>query len=194
MAAASFDLDGHGMFAEGFLVLTEDRLGSYSRPDGDWASQWTAVGDLAKAEIVEGLGMGLLRVRGDGVVPREFRFTLRHAKEVARLHRRLERMLDGGNGKGADPDASPEEPPGSEDKKLRCDKCGQVIPAWSEICHACMNRRKILFRLLDFVRPYRTRAIGAFLLALLLTCVARSSRGWPGRWLTKALVPPKTTK
>ena len=181
LAAASFDLDGHGMFAEGCLVLTADRLGCYSRPNGDWAGQWMAVGDLAKAEIVEGLGMGLLRVRGDGLAPREFRFTLRHAKEVARLHRRLERMLDGGN--GADADAPLDESAGPEQKKLRCGKCGQVIPAWSEICQACMNRRKILFRLLDFVRPYGARAIGAFLLALLLTGVALAQP-----WLARPLV------
>jgi ATP-binding cassette subfamily B protein len=178
-AVAPYDLDDRGMYAEGYLLLTADRLGHFTRSNGQWQGDWLAMKDLHSARIVEGLGMGLLRVRADGGQAAEFRFTLRHAKAAARLQRQLERVLQG-DGR-AEP--APEEPAHPDEKKLRCEKCGHVIPAWSEICQACMNRRKILFRLLDFVKPNAPRAIGAFVLALLLTGMSMVQP-----WLAKPLV------
>ncbi|HUS93250.1 MAG TPA: ABC transporter ATP-binding protein [Phycisphaerae bacterium] len=175
---APHDLDDRGLYAEGYLVLTEGRLGHFLRRDGRWHDEWLSTGSLASAKIVEGLGMGLLRVGVHGGPAREFRFTLRHAKAAARLQRRLERLLEGdGSSEPAD------EPTHPDEKKLRCEKCGHVIPAWSEVCQACMNRRKVLFRLLDYVKPYKHRAIGAFGLSLVLTGLSMAQP-----WLAKPLV------
>ena len=174
-----YDLDDRGMYAAGYLLLTEERLGSFTRSNGQWRGEWLRTRDITSARIVEGLGMGLLRVVAGGGRVAEFRFTLRHAKGAARLQRRLERIL-GGDGEG---DSAPEEPPHPDEKKLRCEKCGHVIPAWSGVCQACMNRRKILFRLLDFVKPYKARALGALGLSLLLTAMSMVQP-----WLAKPLV------
>ena len=165
LAVASFDLDGSGRYVEGELILTDSRLGHYVRQDGRWKGQWIDTSRLDGAKIVEGLGMNLLRLVGDGKVREEFRFTRRHAKAVAKLQRRLERRLDGKeNEAAAEADAfKPDE------KKLRCEKCGRVIPSWAEICPACLSKRKVLSRLLDYVRPYKWSAIAAFGLALLVT-------------------------
>jgi len=163
-AAAPFDLDAHGKYIEGYLVLADDRLGEFVRDNGQWRAHWVNTADLSEAKIVEGLGMSLLRLLSDGRNVREIRFTRRHAKAVARLHRRLERLIG-----GKDEDGEPlEEPKRPGEKKLRCEKCGRVIPAWSEDCPACLSRRKILFRLLDFVKPYKGRAILGLVLSLSL--------------------------
>ncbi|MGB2821043.1 MAG: ABC transporter ATP-binding protein [Phycisphaerae bacterium] len=179
VAVAPYDLDAHGMYAEGYLLLTEDRLGHFTRGNGEWRGDWFRTEDVGSARIIEGLGMGMLRVAVDGGRSAEFRFTLRHAKAAARLQRRLERILRG------DDQAEPvsDEPDHLEEKKLRCRKCGHVIPAWSEICQACMNRRRILFRLMDFVKPNKYRAIGAFILSVLLTGMLMVQP-----WLAKPLV------
>jgi len=108
--------------------------------------------------------MSLLRLLSDGRSVREIRFTRRHAKAVARLHRRLERRIGGRDEDGEEL----EEPKRPDEKKLRCEKCGRVIPAWSENCPACLSRRKILFRLLDFVKPYKVRAVIGLVLSLSL--------------------------
>ena len=94
----------------------------------------------------------------------EYRFTLRHSKEVARLQRRLERRIGGKEESGLPP-----EQPRLDDKKVRCEKCDRVIPPWSEVCPACLSRRRVLSRLLDFVRPYKWQAIVGFSLALMAT-------------------------
>ena len=163
-AAVPHDLDEHGMYAESWLVLTDSRLGQFSLRDGRWQGRWLAIDTISEALMVEGLGMGLLRVMSNGSPVGEFRFTLRHAKDVAKLHRQLERQMK----KEAEP---PPEPPKGDEKKVRCDKCGRVIPPWSEVCPACLSRRKVLSRLLDFVKPYKGQAIWGFGLAILATGV-----------------------
>jgi ATP-binding cassette, subfamily B, bacterial len=178
VAASPYDLDAGGLYTEGYLVLTADRLGNCHRRDGQWDIHWLEASRIGEARVTEGLGMTLLRLTREGEKLAEFRFTLRHAKSAARIHRQLERVLHG-EGQPADTD----EPTRPDEKKLRCDKCDRVIPAWSETCPACMNRRKILFRLLDFARPYAGRGVGAFLVALAMTAVAVTQP-----WLLKPLV------
>ena len=178
-AAAQCDLDPDGLYAETYLVLTDDALGCFTHGDGDWQGRWRELSDIGEARIVEGLGVNELRLLSDGRLIAEHRFTLRHAKEVAKLHRRLERLIAGDAAETEEvPEAS-----GPDDKKLRCEKCGRVIPPWSEFCPACMSRRKILFRLLDFVKPYRGRALLGAGMALLITL---ASLGQP--YLIKPMV------
>jgi len=167
-SAAQLDLDEEGKYAEGYLVLTGEALGHFARTNGEWKGHWTAVGDLSEARVVEGLGIHSLRLLSDEKVSQEFRFTLRHAKEVAKLHRRLEKLIEG----KTDEDALLDERPRPGEKKVRCEKCGRVIPPWSEFCPACTSNRKILSRLLDFVKPYRWRAITGCILAVSLTAVS----------------------
>ena len=167
-AVARYDLDEHGMYVDGYLVLTDSALGQFRASDGTWQGQWLDLKGLSSAVIVEGLGMNLLRLLADGGLKAEYRFTLRQAREVARLQRRLERRIEGKD----EAELPPEKPRGEEDKKTRCDKCGRVIPPWAEVCPACLSRRKVLSRLLDFVQPYKWRAIAGFLLAFSGTVAA----------------------
>jgi len=161
-AAASFDLDSNGRYVDGYLVLTDGRLGQFIQSDGQWDVRWLDLSDYTEAKIVDGLGMSLLRLLADGKRMEEFRFTMRHARQLARLYRQLARQIEG-KGKDLEPIEERAQP---DEKKLRCEKCGRVIPAWAEYCPACMSRRKILFRLLDFVWPYWARVITGILIAL----------------------------
>ena len=179
VASAPYDLNDTGTYAAGYLLLTEGKLGQFSYREGQWVGRWFETAQLREATIVEGMGMSLLRLMGDGRPVAEFRFTLRNAKAVARLQRHLARLLSG----DAESEALSDEPVRPDEKKVRCEKCDRVIPAWSEVCPACMSRRKILLRLLDFIKPYRIRAIAAFALALLLTGMALAEP-----WLAKPLV------
>ena len=179
LLCAAYDLDTGGMYTEGYLILTQDRLGDFVRTDGHWRGTWRAIGELDEVKIVEGLGMNLLRLLGDSKTVAEYRFTLRHAKAVAALGRRMERLVTGKEGE----EETPSERPGGDEKKIRCDKCGRAIPVWSEFCPACTSRRKVLSRLLDFVRPYKYRAIIGASLAVIVT-FANLARPW----LTKPLL------
>ena len=162
LATAAFDLDAEGRYAEGWLVLAADRLGVFRLAGDRWDGDWVPLAGVTQAAVVDGLGMSLLRLRQDERVVVEVRYTLRVARDVARLHRRLERRLDGKQEAAA-------EPPPKDEKKVRCDKCGRVIPPWSETCPACLSKRRVLSRLMDFVKPYRAQAFTGFIMALLGT-------------------------
>ena len=147
-------------------MLTEDRLGAFVKEGDGWRREWIPVKDLAGSVIIEGVGTSLLRLTREGNAVRAgFRFSLRHAKEIARLQRRLQNRIEGKSiGEEIEPRAEH-----WDQKKARCDKCGRVIPTWSETCPVCLSRRKVLSRLMDFVKPYRVRAVSGLLLAFLAT-------------------------
>ncbi|RPI62228.1 MAG: ABC transporter ATP-binding protein [Planctomycetaceae bacterium] len=162
-AVAQHDLDGRGMYCENYLVLAKRKLGHFAKSGDSWDGRWTDIGDISSAAIIDGLGANCLRIiKGESVLA-EYRFTLRYAKDIAKLHRRMEKQIEG----KADTDPA-DEAPTADEKKVRCDKCGHVIPAWAETCPSCLSRRKVLSRLLDFVKPYKWRAIIGFILALLV--------------------------
>ncbi len=166
LAATPYDLDSHGMYAEGYLLLTASSIGHYrqTEPNGPWEEMQHDITTLDEADLVEGLGISVLRLVKAGQAVAEFRFTQRHAKLVVRFHRHLEHVI------AHDEEELPPLPPEHvEDKRLRCEKCDRFIPAWTDVCQACMSRRKILFRLLDFVKPNKGRAIAAFCIALAMT-------------------------
>ena len=165
VAAVPYDLDEHGKYTEGYLLLTDSRVGHFRHRDGQWVDEWYEVGELAGAALVEGLGMNLLQLMADGRLVAEFRFTLQHSRELGRFHRHLEGVVHGEIHREEDEGR----PRHGDEQRGRCPKCDRPVPSWSEVCRACMSRRKILWRLLDFVIPYKGRAIGAFFLALAMT-------------------------
>jgi ATP-binding cassette subfamily B protein len=163
-AAAPHDLDQAGRYADSYLVLTEENLGQFRHVDGRWTCHWQPLDGLSGAVIVEGLGMGLLRLLAGEKTVAEYRFSLRHAKAIAKLQRKLERRLS-----GKDESDLPPERGKPDDKKIRCETCGHVIPPWSETCPACLSKRKVLSRLSDFIKPYKWQAAVGFGLAILVT-------------------------
>ncbi len=173
-----YDLDRGGMYVSGYLALASGRLGEFVQRDGQWDGSWLEIAPVKKVELLEGLGLGMLRLHGEEAVVGEWRFSRRHEKEFAELRHHLELLTS-----GKEPDAPDGKGPKPHEKKLRCEKCGGVIPAWSEVCPACMSRRKILFRLMDFVKPYKFRAICGALVALSMTALALV-----GPWLTRPML------
>lgn len=182
LACARIDLDAEGLFDERYLVLTETALLLLGRGEGDggfW-QQAQDVGKLGEVRIVEGLGVQSLQFLGGGELLGEHHYTLRHARAVARLSRRLEKLIEGDLDEARKLNAEPQAP---GQKPTRCAACGRVIPGWSEHCPACTSNRRILFRLIDFVKPYWHHALAGMLLAVLLTLASIAQP-----YLTKPLV------
>ena len=158
------DLDPQGTYIHGHLVLTDRRLGYWS---GEVAVAWHELEALEEAELLEGLGVKLLRLHADGAISAEYRCSRRHARELAALHRVLERRLAG---EDDEPDAGRG---GGEQGKggTRCPQCGKYIPPRRDFCRNCANRGKMLLRLMEFVRPHKVQVIIAMVTAIVLTLV-----------------------
>lgn len=163
-AVAQYDLDDNGMYIDGYLILTETRLGYFRRKGNSWNGQWRAIKELTSASIIEGLRMNILRLLAGETIIAEYRFTLRHTQLVSKLRHRLERQIE----RKKELRAIPEETKLSE-TKVRCDKCQRVIPSWSDICPTCLCRRKVLSRLMDFVKPYKLQVLAGLSLTVMVT-------------------------
>jgi ATP-binding cassette subfamily B protein len=163
--ASPYDLDTHGRYILGMLVLTADRLGAFTLAAG-WQGQWRDLNDLESSELIEGLGVKLLRLHADGEIVADYRCSLRHARELAGLQRRLERKLAGEDEDEDIPSRAPESLGGT-----RCTTCGKYIPRHREFCPNCTNRGKMLLRLMEFIRPHRAQVGIAMAVAILLTLV-----------------------
>ncbi len=189
-------------------VLLEDRLGEQTEPtafaladvapSGQFGQAWVVLGDgqLAIAdlngadgpelrltplesnvelEILEGVGSSRFRVVRDGKLAEELRFSQRQAKRFSQLLRRGQTHI-----RGQEQGEHPESPAGPEQEEKFCDKCGRLIPDWAEACPRCLQKRRILWRLLSFALPYKRWLIVGMGSALAVTLLQ--------------LVPPKLTQ
>ncbi len=161
-AVARHDLDHNGHYCSGVLILTGDRLGHFLQQKTKWEGEWFPLSDFTAAILVEGVGMGLLRILEGETLAAEYRFTLRYAREMSRLHRLLEQHVEKKDKRDEEPF-----PPPHDRKKIRCEKCDRIIPPWSEVCPVCLSRKKVLTRMLGFVRPHKWSAAAGLLLAFL---------------------------
>src|SRR5262245_58478589 len=165
VAWAEFDLDSSIQYRLGYVVLTDEELIVLN--DGN-ERKIIPLNQIEEAKINEGLGVDRLRVISGGKLAAELRYSRRQRRDMTRLHRKLGRRIPSKDGKPAD--ATPEWLETVEratEQKEHCPKCGELIPSWAEgVCPRCLQKRKILWRLLGVAGPYRPRialALGATL-------------------------------
>ena len=75
-------------------------------------------------------------------------------------------------------------------KKTKCDQCGRAIPHWTDVCTYCIEKRKLIFRLLAYAVPHWKISIGAFAIMVFV----RAASVYPGilnkRLFDEVLAPP----
>jgi ATP-binding cassette subfamily B protein len=174
VAWAEFDLDLANRYRRQYAVLTEQSLLVAA---AGAVLQVIPIGQIQETRIIEGLGVDRMEVAVDGRKAAELRYSRRQRREMTRLHRKLERRLPRKEGE-------PRELPPDwlvaverEAERLeRCSKCGETIPAYAEgVCPRCLQKRAILWRLLDVAKPYRKRLWVA--LGLTLTVAGLAALG-----------------
>ena len=167
--AVSTDLRFDGTYGKDWLLVTDKRLIAFNQ-NGAMGHHMrevplTAVEDI---EILEMYGNNILKIS-----------TADNAFEVSRYSKRLtpkfnlavseleelipqkERDSDGRRrGKRA-------RGPGGKDKG-RCEKCDQPIPSWSGVCVNCVQKRKLIFRLIKYSTPLLHVIVPAFLIMLVI--------------------------
>ncbi|MFH1571847.1 MAG: ABC transporter transmembrane domain-containing protein [Gemmatimonadota bacterium] len=170
--SVSTDLRLDGRYGGGWVVATGRRLLGYS-PNGAGAPEVVEIplDKIRTVELKDLVGMGVLRVRTAerGVTLAHFTKTL--VAKFARVPEKLEALV-----RAARP-VGPEETLVSSDvtrrhgDDRRCKTCGRVLPHWSGVCPACLDRRKLLLRLLSYALPHWRIASLSLLLMLVATCI-----------------------
>ncbi len=170
--SVSTDIHLDGVYGSAWLLATDLHLIMVS-PDGKASPQTVRIllSEITEVEIRSLFGGGVLKVRtareGTTVaffskslipkfskVPHEIETLVKQARPVDEAEEIVKKNLDGTNV-----------------KKRRCETCGQVIPHWMGVCPACLDRGKLLFRLLKYSLPYWKLAACSLLLLLTATTI-----------------------
>lgn len=171
------DLLPDGSFGEGWCLLTTDELLVVSALNGGF--------DLTHRISLDGVielmprstqGSSMLEVRWAQRSQPIARFTW--AAQAA-VHVALDRANELLQERSPAPDTdSPLEDSsqsawksGFSSRTETCETCGKPIPARLGVCPGCLDKRRILGRLMARLKPYRLQASGALLLILLITAV-----------------------
>lgn len=164
------DLSLDGRFAEQWLVVTTRRIVvlQQSQTDGCRDFPLDRIEDLTLETFV---GNAYICARINGRRVPLARFTHSRRAEFERLVSAFRKFKD-----GQTPELQLDEPEPTRRERLgflhgrrgRCPKCKQPLPPWSDVCPFCLQKTKVLRRMLVFVRPYWLTAVAGFVLLLLI--------------------------
>ena len=185
LAVAATDLLPDGTFGEEWLVLTADRIRVFSAPSEATAPAARLDRPLAELDRpqVEALigGGALMAERPDGAVE-ILRFSNTHQRKFGRLGKYL-----------ADADAYrkavaqnkiplPDPAILTEDteERKRCPTCRLLLPEGTRVCPACLNKGKVILRLVGYLKPYWRETLTVWIMM--------------GLGLLLSLVPPYLTR
>jgi ATP-binding cassette subfamily B protein len=130
-------------------VLDEDGTTSFSIPVADVAS--------ARNEPLVGGGRLEITTKSGDIVP-VISYSLTVAAKFSEAARGIEQLASG-----------EKLSINMKEERLRCARCGKLLPEKDGICPACVNRGKTLLRVSRFMAPYKWHAAGLTGLSLLTT-------------------------
>ena len=179
--SARTDMNAEGVYADGWLVLTGDRLCAFQAPPDpgkiryykgygtrreeslqagkDYSPAFYALKDLENLRIETGVGCNLL-LAGEGEETGQIAmFTNLHRGAVSRLVRHAQCLLEG------------REYEAGRQEEEYCPKCGRMYPDSARgVCPHCMNKRHVFVRVLGYFKPYRVQ-FAVMILATVMTAL-----------------------
>jgi len=133
--------------------------------------------EIEGARLHEFVGSSSLMVTSADKAHEVARFSMSSHSEASALCHRLNEIVRIRGEEGGD---SREVPPPPKRPDNRCSKCGRVLRRRGGVCPHCIDRRKVLARLMAMLLDYKVPAIIGLVLTLTVTAVE--------------LVPPYVTK
>ncbi|MDP7357035.1 MAG: ABC transporter ATP-binding protein [Pseudomonadales bacterium] len=167
LVCASTDLGADGCFGRQWVVVTREHCLVVSETDGDPIS--VPIEQIVASRTEPLVGGGRLEIARRGKPTLLLSYTESEAAKFSEIARGLDQLR---TGKEFLINARPD--------RLRCDKCGRLLPEKNSICPACIKKSETLKRIARYLLPYKARAVT---LALASAAMAATE-----------LVPPLVTK
>ncbi|MEZ8217880.1 ATP-binding cassette, subfamily B [Candidatus Fervidibacteria bacterium JGI MDM2 SSWTFF-3-K9] len=161
------DLTLDGQFGESWVAVTPFRLIVLS-PNGEGQEiLFTELDDL-KVEAYVGNAYLYAQVNGKRVPIA--RFTHSRRVDFECLAQAFQRYKTQGlpELRWEEPEPTIRRPGFLSGRRGRCPKCNQPLPPWTDVCPFCLQKTKVLKRMLTFVKPYWFAAVGGFILLVLI--------------------------
>lgn len=154
------DIGDDGRFGEQWLLATDNDVMVFS-PNGDEAllRKKLALKDLSEVKTQSLIGGSALEATtSSGGLVGLLQYSNIHSTKFAAAAKWLNQVAKG------------EEPsPVTDEAPARCPKCGMLLPEGSRVCPRCVQRGKVIIRLLSYLKPHWHIAAAIAVLMLLST-------------------------
>ena len=170
--AISTDLQFDGSYGKDWVLATEKRLLAFNQ-NGVPAPevQNIALEAIDAIEIRELYGNNFMKVRTSEGAVEVARYSKRLAPKFAEATPEIETLIDKVKPEDAEKSKRRRKFVDPGKKKIRCETCGRPIPRWSDVCPACVEKGKLIFRLLKYALPFWKVSVPALLIMLVIRLV-----------------------
>ncbi len=167
LVALRTDLTLEGNFADSWLVVTPHRLLILTN---EGLQESISLSELDELRVEAYVGNAYLYARRNGRQTALLRFTHSRRAEFERLVQAFQRYKAGATPQLEWEESEPSlrRPGFLSGRRGRCPKCHQPLPPWTDVCPFCLQKTKVLRRMLTFVKPYWLAAVGGFMLLTLI--------------------------
>ena len=190
--AISTDLQFDGTYGKDWVLATEKRLLAFNQNGAPTLEvQNIALEAIDKIEIRELYGNNFMKVRTSEGALEVARYSKRFAPKFAEATPEIESLIDKVKPEETDKSKRHRKYVDPGKKKIRCETCGRPIPRWSDVCPNCVEKGKLLFRLLKYALPFWKVSVPALLIVLIIRLVDL----WPailGQRLIDDILTPAT--
>lgn len=177
--AFATDLDSAGSFAPEWLVVEDGTLYVFTR-NGDARAhlkRTVSISDIKEAKAETYIGNGQLEVRTQTETIPLVRFSQAIIGEANTVARQITAMAKG----------QPARAEKADETRKRCPKCKRVLPEDTEVCPGCLNKRMVLIRLFEFLRPFK-REVAISVAVILVSNLLNLLPPWVGMRIIDNLV------
>ncbi len=175
------DLTAEGVFGSQWVIVTDQRV--LVAPSADESGiEEVLLSDVISARTEVLVGGGCLHVESKSGAPLRVEYSAALVHSFAEVARRIEQVR---NGEPLQLSGGP--------ARLRCPRCGQLLPQKNDVCPACLSRWGVFVRIAGYLRPYKARVavLGA---ASLFMTAAGLLPPMITRWIVDEVLIPKDAR
>ena len=173
--AVTTDIKLDGQYGEAWLMATDDLLVAFS-PDSGGPPDVVCLplAEISGVEVREDWGTAALKVRTEEQGATMAVFSKSLVPALSELPNQVERLVKQARSTESDGQLLHGRLAGARTGRKRCDRCGQVIPRHYGVCPACLEKGKLLFRLLSYAKPHWKLITLSLLLMVTATTIGLS--------------------
>ncbi|HIE25900.1 TPA: ABC transporter ATP-binding protein [Candidatus Poribacteria bacterium] len=156
---ASADLLPDGSFGKQWLLVTNEKVLIFTDGEVPTKRLELSLGELESPKVDPVVGGGILEVSRDGETIELVRYTNAETKKFSAIAKALEKWTKG------------EEAELETEEERRCPRCGLPLEEGTDVCPACLPKRKTLLRLVQYLVPHWKHAVFLSVMALISTAL-----------------------
>ena len=163
--AISSDMNLDGEYTESWLLATDQWVVSFNT---NYAEEPNIIqmplSDVVTVKTRNYIGNGMLELHTAEKAISVLRYSKTMNAKISDAAGFLEMLSGDSTGKGEGKNLG-----GRKKREGRCEKCGRPLHPWSDSCPYCVETRRMMFRLLSYLKPYWYLVVITTIIALLTT-------------------------